>query len=284
MTRLASLCFTLVAAAAAVSWTSLAAAQAATGTVTVAAAPQDIEAGIQAYAKGKYQIAADALKPYEQASGRAAGIVCELFVGKLVAPDDERGAAACETAARLADAHGLVWRAMAGRDGRPSLGLAATEAGALGYLAHAAELGHLPAYARLCEYYHGRKLLQQAVPVCKFAAGRGSPDGLYFFALMALEGQGVVQDFNKGRDALLLGASLGSARALVKLAELARDGSAGFTRNKSKAYSWILLASAQTPDAAPVLAMRQSLAAELDAGQMAAAQKRATAWSNARNP
>lgn len=274
----------LIAAAAAIGvlWSGQVGAQPAATVLSAVAVAPDISAGVDAYANRRYQAAADALKPHEQTHGRAAGIVCEMFVQRLLSPDDARGAAACETAVRLADPHGLVWRAMAGRERRASLGLAVTEAASLGYLAQAAELGYLPAYGRLCEYHYGKKQLAQAVPLCKLAAGRGSPEGLYFFALMALEGQGVVQDFSKGRNALLLSARLNSAQALIKLAQLSRDGASGFRQDKSKAYSWVLLALAQAPDAPQVLALQQALAAELGPDKMATAQQRATDWQNAK--
>lgn len=237
-----------------------------------------LSGAITAYGEGKFQQAADMFKPEEGANGVAAGVVCELFVRKLLPPDDERGSAACEYATKAGDPNGLVWRALAGRNGYATLGIAVTETASLGYLAQAAEMDYAPAQGQLCEHFYTRKNFQQALPFCKYAGGRGIADALYYFAQMTLEGKGVVQDFRKGTDILLLSAQLRSALALTKLAELSRDGATGIPKNPVKAYAWILLASSADPNSKTIAAEKQALARNLSESKIAAAQANAAAW------
>lgn len=252
----------------------------------VSAQPQtvDFDSATTAYAEFKYERVANILESVEKINGRAAGIICELFVRKLLPPDDERGSAACDYAVSMKDAHGLVWRGIAGREGLPSLGMQVTEAAALGYFAQAAELDYPPAFGRLCEHYYKKKLFQQASAYCKYAGSRGIADGLYYHALMTIEGNGAVQNFKKGMELLLLGASLRSAPSLLKLAEYCRDGSAGFGKNPVKAYSWILVASSVDPDSNLIATAKQSLAQGLSDSQISYSQKNAANWKMTSGP
>lgn len=257
---------------------SFAAAFWALGQQPPAAPAANLGAAMAAYAEGKFQQAGDALKALEENNGRAAGIVCELFVRKLLPPDDERGSAACETAGKMKDPHGLMWRGLAGRDGYASLGLSITEAATLGNFAQAAELDYPPAFGRLCEHYYRKQSFKQAVPFCKYAGGRGVPDALYYYALMTIDGKGVVQDFRKGVNALLLSAQLKSESALAKLSELSRHGASGMAKNPVKAYTWILLASSVDPNSKAIAEQKQSQAQEIGPDKVAQTQKNASAW------
>lgn len=252
------------------------------GAPASALATDKVVAGaVAAYTNRQFQQAADQLKAVEAANGRAAGLVCEMFVRKLLPADDERAQAACDTAAKAHDAHGLVWRALVGRQGNPAFNLPVSEALAMGYLAEAAELDYPPAFGRLCEMFFTKAKFQQAISFCQYSAAKAVPEGLYYFGLMSLEGKGVVQDFRKGHDALLLSAQTRHAPALLKLAEMARDGGAGQDKNPTVAYAWLLLASAADPDAVAIRNAKQSLAARLDEQQVKVAQKRAADWQPA---
>ena len=245
--------------------------------------PAELASALNAYSQGKYQVAGNALKEIESVNARAAGLVCELFVDKLLPPDEERGSSACATAVRLSDPNGLVWRGLAGHDQYASLGMQITEVSSLGFLASAAELNHVPAFSRLCAHYHSKKQFQEALPFCKYAAGRDSAEGLYYFGVMTGEGQGVVQDNRKSVDSLLLAARMGSAQALIRLAQLSRNGTGGLSQNKVKAYAWVLLASSQESDSRPISDLREAIARELDEAGIADAQKAANAWSKAQH-
>ncbi len=242
--------------------------------------PAELGAALKAYEGRQYQQAADQLKAFEQSNGRAAGVVCELLVRKLLVADDERGQAACNLAAQMHDPHGLVWRGMAGRNGYAAFSLPVSEALTLGFLAEAAELDYAPAYARLCESYYQKSRFQQAAPFCKYAAAKGVPEGLYYFGLMSFDGKGVVQDFQKGHSAMLLSGQSRHAPALLKLAEMARDGANGVDKNPVKAYAWTLLASAADPDAPAIRNIKQALASDIGEQGVAQAQKSAAAWQS----
>lgn len=237
-----------------------------------------ITAALAAYEGGKFSQAAQLLKPIESTNGRAAGITCELFVRKLLPPDDERGQNACETAVKARDPHGLVWRGLAGHPGFATLGMPAGEGASLGYFAEAAELDYPPAIGRLCEYYYGKSKFQEAVSFCTYSAAREVPEALYYYGLMSLDGKGVVQDSQKALKALLLSAQRNYAPALLKLSEMSRDGTSGLPKNPVKAYSWALLALAAEPESKQIEDTKQTLAKELEDNKLSIAQKNAAAW------
>jgi len=77
---------------------------------------------------------------------------------------------------------------------------------------------------------------------------------------------------------LMLSAQLNYAPAFAKLADIARSGSYGAPKDTTKAYAWLLLATAADPDSKDLATAKGALAEQIGEGSVAAAQKNAATW------
>ena len=235
------------------------------------------------YDKGDFNKAAEVARSLNPVPPQGLGTLCELAVRKLVISDRQKDLQTCKDAVGANDPHGLVWYGIAQFDGNEWLGIEKNQAIGLGYLAQAVQDNYPIASATLCGIYYKVEEFARATPFCKVAAGIGKgPKGLYYLALMNLEGKGTIQDFGKGKKFALASASFNSEAAYNLLGDMSRDGTFGTPKDLVAAYSWYVLATAAAPDWNKPREARDAL--KLNAEQIEAAQKLASEWKHSSPP
>ncbi len=228
------------------------------------------------YDQGKYEDAAGVLRAVPQPSGRANGMLCELFVRGLIADDKGDAKTVCAAAADEQDPHGLLVYALAFRLKNQVAGIPYDEQHYVSYMAQSVELGFPPAYEQFCEYFYTNKAYTQATPFCKFAAANKLPGAMFNMSLMLFNGSGAVQNFDKAHQFAVASARMNYAPAYKLLGDLSREGKWGSKKDLIQAYAWYALACSAAPDWTEPVTQRNGL--QLSDDNIAQAQKLAAQW------
>lgn len=116
----------------------------------------------------------------------------------------------------------------------------------------------------------------------RLAAMQGHPDGQYKLCELSERGQGVPQDYQEALRLCELAAEQGHGRAMFMLGRLYHTGH-GMPQDVVRAHMWYNLATANGHDESKK--WRDRLAEEMNANQIAEAQRLAREWSvrNSRN-
>lgn len=117
----------------------------------------------------------------------------------------------------------------------------------------------------------------KAVPVFARLAALGHPVAEWLMGNIYFFGQGIPKDYAKARAMFEAAAEQGYFAAFAPTAQLYVQG-LGVPADPAKAYYWYNIAAAQLPDSAErtdMMQRRESVAAQMTAAQIEAAQKRA---------
>ena len=142
-----------------------------------------------------------------------------------------------------------------------------------------AEQGDAPAQYHLGMLYHkGRGVPQDDVQARKWyakAAAQGLAKAQFGLGTLYFNGEGGAKDYQQALRWFRLAANQGEALAQTKLAIMYDDGT-GVPKDKVQAYMWLSLAAANGDKPAPTL--RNLLAKEMTAAQIAEGTKLASEW------
>ncbi len=251
-------------------------------TIASSAFATTIAESLALFDQGKYEDAARALRAVPQPSGRANGLLCELFVKGLIADDKGDAKTVCATAADQQDPEGLLVYALAFRVKDRIAGIPLDEQRYVSYMAQAVELGYPPAYDQFCDYFYTSKAYAQATPFCKFAAANNLPRAMFDMSLMLFNGSGAVQNFDRARQFAIASARMNYAPAYKLLGDLSKEGKWGSKKDLIQAYAWYALACSAAPDWTEPVTQRNEL--ELSDSNVAQAQKLAAQWKPETGP
>ena len=133
-------------------------------------------------------------------------------------------------------------------------------------------------------YYLGSNGIKQNYKIAydgfRSAADRGNVNSEYTLGLMHLEGHGVLKDYNVAAEWFAIAASRGSSGAQLKLGRMYADGK-GVKSDKIQAYKWFSLAAAGSGGSdlqREATAEREHIARQMDALELAEAQRQSAAW------
>ena len=245
----------------------------------VSAAP--IDDAWTAYDSGNYNKAAELFRKIQTPPPKALGAICSMAVLKRSVSTPDADLKSCKDGLAQNDPAAYMAMGLAHLYGNDWLKLDKDEKIGLGYLGNSVTLGYEVADDYLCSYYYETSSFAKASPFCKVSASAGLPDGLYHLALMSIQGNGVVQDFKRGRQFALLSASMNNARAFMLLGDMSANKKYGKPKVEG-AYAWYSLATAAAPDWTDPKTARDQL--NLNPTQIEEAQKIAEAWKSTSSP
>lgn len=127
-------------------------------------------------------------------------------------------------------------------------------------------------------YHKGRGVPQDDRQARKWyakAAAQGQPKAQFSLGTLYFNGEGGSKDYQQALRWIRLAANQGEALAQTKLAIMYDDGN-GLPKDKVQAYKWLSLAATNGDKPAPML--RDLLAKEMTAAQIAEAKKLASEW------
>ena len=127
-------------------------------------------------------------------------------------------------------------------------------------------------------YHKGRGVPQDDGQARKWyakAAAQGQPKAQFSLGTLYFNGEGGSKDYQQALRWIRLAANQGEALAQTKLAIMYDDGN-GLPKDKVQAYKWLSLAATNGDKPAPML--RDLLAKEMTAAQIAEAKKLAGEW------
>ncbi len=128
-------------------------------------------------------------------------------------------------------------------------------------------------------YHKGRGVPQDDRQARKWyakAAAQGQPKAQFSLGTLYFNGEGGSKDYQQALRWIRLAANQGEALAQTKLAIMYDDGN-GLPKDKVQAYKWLSLAATNGDKPAPML--RDLLAKEMTAAQIAEAKKLAGEWN-----
>ena len=128
-------------------------------------------------------------------------------------------------------------------------------------------------------YHKGRGVPQDDRQARKWyakAAAQGQPKAQFSLGTLYFNGEGGSTDYQQALRWIRLAANQGEALAQTKLAIMYDDGN-GLPKDKVQAYKWLSLAATNGDKPAPML--RDLLAKEMTAAQIAEAKKLAGEWN-----
>lgn len=128
-------------------------------------------------------------------------------------------------------------------------------------------------------YHKGRGVPQDDRQARKWyakAAAQGQPKAQFSLGTLYFNGEGGSKDYQQALRWIRLAANQGEALAQTKLAIMYDDGN-GLPKDKVQAYKWLSLAATNGDKPAPML--RDLLAKEMTAAQIAEAKKLASEWN-----
>ena len=128
-------------------------------------------------------------------------------------------------------------------------------------------------------YHKGRGVPQDDRQARKWyakAAAQGQPKAQFSLGTVYFNGEGGSKDYQQALRWIRLAANQGEALAQTKLAIMYDDGN-GLPKDKVQAYKWLSLAATNGDKPAPML--RDLLAKEMTAAQIAEAKKLAGEWN-----
>ncbi len=228
-----------------------------------------------AYDAGDFNKAAEIFRKLESPSPKALGALCQMAVLKRSISRSDADMKYCQDAINQKDPNAYAVMGLAYLEGNDWLGIEKNERLGLGYLGNAVILGYAVADDFLCRHYYESANYGVAAPFCKVAAASALPNGLYYLALMSVEGNGAVQDFKRGKQFALLSASMNYAPAFILLGNMASTSKYGKPQVEAS-YAWYLLASASMPDMTQARTARDQLG--LNHEQIEKAQTIAHEW------
>lgn len=235
-----------------------------------------LEEGWALYDSSNFSKSAEVFRSLKPIPPIALGALCRLAVMKSAISDPATDMEYCNQGVAANDPESLVWMGIAAVEGSDRMGIAVDKTLGYGYLSKASIAGFPVANDVLCYYLSESGDLGHATPFCKVAAASGQNNGLYYLAVMSIEGKGAIQDFEKGRDFALLSASMNNYSAYMLLGNIAKSGKYGKPKDFVAAYAWYLLAGAVASGNNEPQKLRDELG--LDAEKIAQAQKMAATW------
>ena len=228
------------------------------------------------YDQSNFGKAAETFRAIKPTPTQALGALCGMAVTKKAISDSKSDLQYCKDGVAANDSYAIVLFGWANLYGNEWLGLQKNPTLGLGYLGKAAIDNFPLASEVLCDYFYRESKFSRAAPFCKVAAASNMSRGLYYMALMNLNGKGTVQDFEKGRNFALLSASLDLFDAYMLLGDISKTGSYGQQKDLVAAYAWYALAGAAAPDSDAPNSIRNALG--LDSAKITEAQKIAGKW------
>ena len=228
------------------------------------------------YDSSNFSKAAEVFRSLNPIPPIAMGALCQLAVTKSAISDPVTDLGYCTQGVAANDPESLVWMGIATLNGNVRMGISSDKTLGYGYLSKAAIAGFPVASNVLCNFLYESSDLARATPFCKVAAASGLDSGLYYLAIMSIDGKGAIQDFEKGWKFALLSASMDNYGAYMLLGNIAKSGQYGKPKDFVAAYAWYLLAGAAQSDSKDPQKMREELG--LDAVKIGEAQKMAATW------
>lgn len=241
-----------------------------------AASAATLEDGWALYDGSNFSKSAEVFRSLKPIPPIALGALCRLALMKKAISDPAADLDYCNQGVAANDPESLVWMGIAFLEGNDRMGITKDKTLGYGYISKAAIEGFVLANDVLCHSLYVESGFARATPFCKVAAASGLDSGLYYLAVMSIEGKGAIQDFEKGRNFALLSASMNNYPAYMLLGNIAKSGKFGKPKDYVAAYSWYLLAGAVASDTNEPQEMRDEL--KLDASNIEAAQKMAATW------
>lgn len=241
-----------------------------------AASAATLEEGWALYDSSNFSKAAEVFRSLKPIPPIALGALCRLAVNKSAISDPAADLDYCNQGVAADDPESLVWMGIAALEGNDRMGIAVDKTLGYGYLSKASIAGFPVANNVLCYYLYEGGDQGHATPFCKVAAASGQDSGLYYLAVMSIEGKGAIQDFKKGWDFALLSASMNNYSAYILLGNIAKSGKYGKPKDFVAAYAWYLLAGAVESGNNEPQKLRDELG--LDSEKIAQAQKMAASW------